>query len=47
MKLIRFGEINKEKPGICIDGNIMMYLVLSMIMMKYFLPMVAFHILPG
>ncbi|MDO9374732.1 MAG: fumarylacetoacetate hydrolase family protein [Ferruginibacter sp.] len=21
MKLIRFGELNKEKPGICIDGN--------------------------
>src|SRR5829696_6186382 len=21
MKLIRFGEINKEKPGICIDGS--------------------------
>lgn len=21
MKLIRFGEINKEKPGICMDGN--------------------------
>ena len=21
MKLIRFGDINKEKPGICLDGN--------------------------
>jgi 2-keto-4-pentenoate hydratase/2-oxohepta-3-ene-1,7-dioic acid hydratase in catechol pathway len=21
MKLVRFGEINKEKPGVCIDGN--------------------------
>ena len=44
MKLIRFGEAGKEKPGVIINDawfDVSEYI--SMIMMKSFLKMVACH----
>ena len=45
MKLIRFGAAGKEKPGIYVEGSVMMFLQSSKTMMKNFLHLADWNVL--